>query len=68
MWSSAADQAFQDLKHGFTTAPILVHPDPSHQFVVEADASDVRVGAVLSLRSALDLNFSGLRGSIWKFG
>jgi hypothetical protein len=27
-WSRAADRAFQDLKHGFTTAPILVHPDP----------------------------------------
>ncbi|XP_055741817.1 adhesion G protein-coupled receptor F5 [Salvelinus fontinalis] len=28
-WSPAADLAFRDLKHRFTTAPILVHPDPS---------------------------------------
>ncbi|XP_036820925.1 uncharacterized protein LOC118944680 [Oncorhynchus mykiss] len=55
MWFRAGDRAFRDLKHRFTTAPILVNPDPSHQFVVEADASDVRVGAVLSQRSALDL-------------
>ncbi|KAM9540266.1 uncharacterized protein ACWYII_038363 [Salvelinus alpinus] len=46
----------KDLKHCFTTAPILVHPDPSRQFVVEADTSDVRVGDILSQCSALDLN------------
>ena len=54
-WSPAADQTFRDIKHCFTTAPILVHPDPSRQFEVEDDASDVGVGAVLSQRSALDL-------------
>ncbi|XP_023830483.1 uncharacterized protein [Salvelinus sp. IW2-2015] len=47
--SPAADQAFLDLKHQFTTAPILIHPDPSRQFVVEVD---VGVGAVLSQHSA----------------
>jgi hypothetical protein len=54
-WSPAADRAFQDLKHCLTTAPILVYPDPSRQFVVKAYASDVGVEAVLSQRSALDL-------------
>jgi hypothetical protein len=44
-----------DLKHSFTTVPILVPPDPSRQLVVEADASDVGVGADLSQRSALVL-------------
>lgn len=55
MWSPAADRAFRDLKHRFTTAPILVHPDPSRQFVVEADASDVGAGAALSQCSSMDL-------------
>lgn len=28
-WSTAAEQVFLDLKHQFTTAPILIHPEPS---------------------------------------
>lgn len=43
-WSPAADRAFRDLKHRYTTLPILVHPDPSRQFVLEADVLDVEVG------------------------
>ena len=53
-WSSAANEAFQSLKTRFTSAPILIMPDPERQFVVEVDASDVGVGAVFSQRSATD--------------
>ena len=53
-WSSAANEAFQSLKTRFTSAPILIMPDPERQFMVEVDASDVGVGAVLSQRSATD--------------
>ena len=49
-WSPAVDKAFVDMNHRFTTAPILIHPDPSCQFVVEVDSSDVGVGAILSQR------------------
>ena len=49
-----AERAFLDLKRRFTTAPILVHPDPKAQFIVEVDASNVGVGAILSQRSAGD--------------
>ncbi|KAL0154206.1 hypothetical protein M9458_050460, partial [Cirrhinus mrigala] len=45
-----AVQAFNTLCHQFTTAPVLTHPDPLKPFVVEVDASDVGVGAVLSQR------------------
>ena len=38
----------------FTTAPVLTVPDPSLQFMVEVDASDVGVGAILSQRSQVD--------------
>lgn len=47
-WTTEADKAFTELKHRFTHAPVLVHPDPGQQFVVEVDASDSGVGAVLS--------------------
>jgi len=50
-WSPAAEEAFQDLKRRFTSAPILQVPDPAGQLVVEVDASDVGVGAILSQRS-----------------
>lgn len=53
-WSSAADQAFRTLKSRFTSANSFQFPDPEHQFVVEVDASDVGVGAVLLQRASTD--------------
>ncbi|XP_055015782.1 uncharacterized protein LOC129410863 [Boleophthalmus pectinirostris] len=53
-WSSEAEDAFATLKSLFTSAPVLTHPDPSRQFIVEVDASDSGVGAVLSQRSTGD--------------
>jgi len=53
-WSNTAEAAFSNLKSRFVSAPILVAPDPSRQFVVEVDASEVGVGAVLSQRAATD--------------
>ncbi len=47
-WSPEAVKAFEKLKTSFTTAPILKHPDPELPFVVEVDASDCGIGAVLS--------------------
>uniref|UniRef100_A0AAQ4RV13 Gypsy retrotransposon integrase-like protein 1 n=1 Tax=Gasterosteus aculeatus aculeatus TaxID=481459 RepID=A0AAQ4RV13_GASAC len=58
-WSPEADRAFRDLKHRFTTAPILTQPDPKRQFVVEVDASEVGVGAILSQRSSADGSRNG---------
>lgn len=53
-WSDVAEAAFAKLKGCFVSAPILISPDPSRQFVVEVDASEVGVGAVLSQRSSSD--------------
>uniref|UniRef100_A0A8C7Y809 ribonuclease H n=1 Tax=Oryzias sinensis TaxID=183150 RepID=A0A8C7Y809_9TELE len=50
-WTPEAQEAFDRLKGLFVSAPILIQPDPSRQFVVEVDASDSGVGAVLSQKN-----------------
>ncbi|KAI3371920.1 hypothetical protein L3Q82_006793 [Scortum barcoo] len=42
VWSEEAEKAFNRLRTLFTTAPVLVQPDPAQQFVVEVDASGYR--------------------------
>ncbi|KAI2649346.1 Transposon Tf2-9 polyprotein [Labeo rohita] len=54
VWSESAQEAFDKLKKLFSSAPILITPDTTRQFIVEVDASSVGVGAVLSQRSPLD--------------
>ncbi|KAL0153155.1 hypothetical protein M9458_051542, partial [Cirrhinus mrigala] len=49
-WTEEANQAFISLKERFTSAPILKHPDPNLPFIIEVDASDWGIGAVLSQR------------------
>lgn len=53
-WSESAQRAFDHLKSLFTSAPILVTPDSSKQFIVEVDASEAGVGAILSQCSSCD--------------
>ena len=38
----------------FISAPVLIQADPECQFIVEVDASDSGVGAVLSQRTEED--------------
>jgi len=46
-----AEAAFAELKRRFTTAPILAHFDPTKPVIVETDASDFGIAAVLSQRA-----------------
>jgi hypothetical protein len=43
-----AEEAFNDIKHRFTTAPILVMADSERPMRVETDASDFAYGSILS--------------------
>lgn len=54
IWNKGAESAFNILKDRFTSPPVLTLPDPKLQFVVEVDASDVGVGAILSQRTPHD--------------
>ena len=47
-WSAGADQAYQNLKTAFTTAPILIHLDFSKPFFLKSHTSDYVLRAVLS--------------------
>ncbi|CAI7834188.1 unnamed protein product [Closterium sp. NIES-53] len=46
-WDTSHQQAMEQLQTALTTAPVLILPDPEKDYVVEADASDQAVGAVL---------------------
>jgi hypothetical protein len=46
-WSPLAEHAFEELKKAMTRAPILALPDFSKGFVVECDACESGIGAVL---------------------
>lgn len=48
IWTAAAEQAFQQLKRVLTQAPILGYPLPDGYFLLDTDASNVGIGAVLS--------------------
>jgi hypothetical protein len=49
-WTSAAEMAFQRLKQAMVSTPVLALPDFNIPFVVETDACDDGVGAVLMQR------------------
>lgn len=47
-WTEGASTAFQSIKEALVSAPILASPDFAKPFVIQADASNVGVGAVLT--------------------
>ena len=47
-WTKRCQEAFDQLKHSFTTAPILAHFDSALPSIIETDASDYAVGAIHS--------------------
>lgn len=47
LWTSETDKAFEALKQALVTAPVLAMPNFRQPFVVETNASDKGIGAVL---------------------
>ncbi len=47
-WTAECQTAFENLRQRLSSAPILAHPDFHRQFILDTDASDTGVGAVLS--------------------
>ena len=48
VWTEKCQEAFEELKRRFCTAPILEHFQPDRSTVLETDASDFALGCVLS--------------------
>ena len=48
VWDLTCEEAFTVLKEALTTAPVLSYPNPDKPFILDTDASDKALGAVLS--------------------
>jgi len=48
IWDGSSQRAFDQLRRAFTTAPVLQHFDETKPAILEADASDLALGAVVS--------------------
>lgn len=46
-WTSTTETSFQVLTHQLISAPVLALPDFKQPFVIETDASDRGIGAIL---------------------
>ena len=53
-FSEKPRQAFETLKWAFTSAPVLTHWVPDQPIIVETDASDYALGAILSIQTDSD--------------
>lgn len=47
-WSAEAEKSLGKLKEALISPPILANPDFNKEFIIESDASDLAVGAVLT--------------------
>ena len=47
MWTSVCDEAFKVLKQCLVSAPVLALPNFQKPFVIETDASEIGIGAIL---------------------
>ena len=50
-WTTSTHKAFKELQHALCSSPLLRSPDFSRPFILQTDASERGVGAVLSQRS-----------------
>ena len=55
-WSGDCQRAFEALKKAFTTAPVLARWDPDSKIIVEIDASDRALAAILLTYSGKDIH------------
>ena len=47
-WTDSCQKAFEELKHALSSAPVLAYPRQGIRFMLDTDASNTGIGAVLS--------------------
>lgn len=47
LWTNICEEAFQLLKKSLVSAPVLSLPNFAKPFVIETDASEIGIGAIL---------------------
>jgi hypothetical protein len=52
VWGDEQQKAFDELKSRLMSAPVLAHPDPLRQYILNTDASGFAIAAVLSQEQA----------------
>ena len=50
--NEAVQNAFHQLTKAVMSAPVLAYPDPNKEYLLETDASKLRLGAVLSQKQS----------------
>jgi hypothetical protein len=53
-WGKEQEEAFNAIKQGITSSPVLMHPKPEEPYYLETDASGVALGAILSQKGEDD--------------
>jgi hypothetical protein len=48
MWSDSCQQAFDKLKQAFVSPELMAYPRDTGDFILDTDACDTAIGAVLS--------------------
>ena len=51
VWTKECQNSSEELRQCLTSAPILAHPDFSKLFILDTDASNIGIGAVLSQKT-----------------
>ena len=57
-WTKECEEAFEDLHHRLTSTPILAHLDYSKPFILDTNASNTGIGAVLSQEGVMERSMS----------
>src|SRR3979490_2123146 len=67
VFTGACQTSFESLKKSFTTAPVLTHWIPGSPLIVETDASDYALAAILSTISPIDNDIHPIAFHSWTF-